>query len=125
DKDMPVSVSLGVGYQKLYYSSDTLSALGSSIDSWSLLLNGSVYRFIRLGDKVGVIPSAGVTFAHNSSSVDGFFPGNSTSDDIGVTLGANFAFLDGGGRIWGVAPQIEIGDSVTFSVEVGVIFSLL
>jgi len=126
DKDMPVSVSLGVGFQKIFFSSDELSQSDISIDAWNVGVNGSVYHFFRLGENTGVIPSVGLTFVHSETSASG--PGGSlsgSSDDLGLSLAGYFAYIDEGGHIYGAVPTIVIGDHVTFLIQIGVVWSLL
>jgi hypothetical protein len=126
DKDMPVSVSLGVGYQKIFFSSDTLSQEGGSIDAWNVGVNGSVYHFFRLGENTGVIPAVGLTFVHSETTISG--PNGSlsgSSDDLGLSLAGYFAYIDDGGHIYGVAPGLIIGDHLTFGIQIGVVWSLL
>lgn len=125
DKDMPVSVSLGVGYQKIFFSSDTFSQNDESIDAWNLGFNGSVYHFFRLGENTGVIPSVGLTFVHSETSATGPITGSASSDDLGVSLAGYFAYIDSSGHIFGAVPTIIIGDHVTFLIQIGVVWSLL
>lgn len=127
DKDMPVSVSLGVGFQKIFFSSDMLDQLDGSIDAWNLGVNGSVYHFFRLGENTGVIPSVGLTFVHSETSGTNFQGQTTTftSDDLGLSLAGYFAYIDSSGHIFGAVPTIIIGDHVTFLIQVGVVWSLL
>ncbi len=125
-KDMPVSVSLGVGYQKVFFNSDLASEQDVSIDAWNVGVNGSVYHFFRLGENTGVIPSMGITFVHSEITAEG--PAgkiSGSSDDLGVSLAGYFAYIDEGGHIYGAVPTIIIGDHVTFLISVGVVWSLL
>ena len=117
---MPISVGIGAGYEQLFVQSDFLDDSGVDISAWVLTLSGSVYRFFRLGENVGVIPSAGIGLVHSSVSSD---PGGSESDDdVAVQLSGNFAYLSGT-TIFGVTPFIVIGDGTVFGVNLQVVFS--
>jgi len=123
---MPISLGLSAGIAFPFYSSSELDAQGISVSAFGYSFGLMVYRFFRLGEWVGVTPAAGlsfsrvnVTFETPTGSVDG---GQST---LSGGFGAYFAFLDPGGRIWGVAPSLAIADDcVQFQLQVGVVFAM-
>ncbi len=113
-KEMPISLSLGAAYGRGFFSSDQLSDAGISLSAWNFTLASFVYRFIRITERVGVIPTFGAGWVYNSSTASrAGIDMTATDDGLRVLLGANLAVLDQGNHIWGVAPSLSFGHGPT------------
>ncbi len=120
--NMPVSVGVGAGFQYFIFESDDF-APGVELEGWTLTLTGSVYRFFRLGETTGVIPTAALIYAHSTTTLSNDFDSVDDSDDsVALGLNAYFALLSGK-NIFGLVPFIIIGDDVTLGINLAVIFS--
>jgi hypothetical protein len=122
---MPVSVGITAGYGKFFLSSEELDRRNVSLDMWNILADVSVYRFFKLAPNIGVTPSAGISFIHSEATASQF--GNeetSTDDSVTAAFGAYLAYLDEGGRIWGIAPFMNLGDSITVGLRAGLVLTL-
>jgi len=126
-KDIPISLSIGATFQKYFFQSDSLNNADATLDTWALTVNVAVYRFFRLGENTGVIPAASAVFTHGETTLTepGFQDATGSSDDFGLGLGAYFAYIDDGGRIYGLVPSVTIGDHVTVALTFGVVWSKL
>jgi len=113
-KEMPISLSVGTAYGRSFFSSDLLSAAGVSTSGWSFTLASFVYRFIRINERVGVIPTLGAGWVYNSFTASGNgVEMTATDDGLRVLVGANLAVLDHAGHIWGIAPSLSFGHGAT------------
>jgi hypothetical protein len=111
-KDVPVSVSVGANYSRSFYSSDVLSAADESISEWNAGAHVAAYRFFPLGERVGVTPAVTAGWVHGSITDSTPDDEQTLSDDaLAMGFGANLAYLDHGGHIWGVSPQLLFGTS--------------
>ncbi len=119
---MPISVGLSAGFEYDFYSSEDF-AEGAGISAYSFGGSAAVYRFIRLGERIGVTPAAILGVARGTVSFDG--SSEDVSDTtVGVTLAAYLAYLDEGGRVWGLVPNVAITDDFTsIGISLGVVFS--
>ena len=126
NKEMPISLSIGAAYGRSFFSSDQLSALGISASGWSFTLASFAYRFFRLTERVGVIPTFGAGWVYNSSTAsrDGIDM-TATDDGLRVLIGANLALLDHANHIWGIAPLLSFGHGPTsFGIAVNFVAPL-
>jgi hypothetical protein len=122
---MPVSVGIQASYAKFFLSSEELDRRNTSIDMWNISGDVSVYRFFKLAPNIGVTPLAGVSFIHTEVSASRFGNQESASDDsITAAFGGYLAYLDEGGRIWGIAPTLNVGDSITIALRAGLVWTL-
>jgi len=127
-KQMPVSVSVGAGYSRTFFSSDALSEIDASISAWSFSLLGGVYRFIPVAERIGVIPEINLGWLH--SSLSQMIPGETqtnTDDLFVIQLIPALAYLDAGGHVWGVSPSLSFGpgnNPTTFGISVTFISTL-
>jgi len=121
-KETPLSVSVGLGYVQIFFSSDTLSENDASLSSWGTVLVGSAYRFFPVAERIGVTPKIGLAWNH--TSVSGTVldqTQTATSDLFVIHLEAELAYLDSAGHIWGVAPNLSFGpgdNPTTFGISV-------
>jgi hypothetical protein len=126
--DVPVSVGLSAGFQKLFVTSSAFLP-GAGISGLGAGAGVSVYRFVKLTANVGVIPAASLGYVHtwttitNSAGTDTTF-GN---DSGALGLGAYLAYIDDAGRIWGLVPSVTFGfgdvKETTFGLELGLVIS--
>lgn len=126
-KTIPVSIGLGVGVPIGVLDSENFVGEEGGT-AYGLAASASVYRFFRLSSNVGIIPAAAFTVNYTKIKLT-----DENGDEIplvddddtsaSVSLGAYIAYLDSGGRIWGVVPQISFGDETVFGISVGIIFS--
>jgi len=113
-KELPLSVNLQAAYRNLFYFSQILDDAGLSVSGWQTGISAGVYRFVPLAPRIGVTPEVDAGWLHSSATLSrGSDKMTDTSEDIQVVVAANFAFLDGAGRIWGVAPKITFGSLAT------------
>ena len=113
-KEMPISLSVGTAYGRDSFASDQLSEAGVSASAWNFTLASFVYRFVRINDRVGVIPTLGAGWVYSSSTLSrGGVEMTATDDGLRVLIGANLAVLDHQGHIWGVAPSLSFGHGAT------------
>jgi hypothetical protein len=124
--DMPISLGLGVTFNWLSLQSDQLKAVGVEAESLGVGLSVGAYRFFRLGESTGIIPAAGVLYTHTEAKFTGPRGQITNKDDTAAAaLGVYFAFIDDGGRIYGIVPSVLIGSSVSFGLEFNLTWSLL
>jgi hypothetical protein len=113
-KEMPISLSVGTAYGRSSIASDQLSAAGISASAWEFTLASFVYRFVRINERVGVIPTFGAGWVYSSVTLSQNGVDRTTSDDgLRVLIGANLAILDHAAHIWGVAPSLSFGHGAT------------
>jgi hypothetical protein len=113
-KEMPISLSVGTAYGRSFISSDQLTAADISASGWGFTLASFVYRFVRINERVGVIPTLGAGWVYSSLTLsqDGVDM-TVTDDGLRVLIGANLAVLDHAGHIWGIAPSLSFGHGAT------------
>jgi hypothetical protein len=121
-KQIPLSVSVALGYSQNFYSSDTLSENDASLSSWATMAVAGAYRFIPVAERIGVIPRVTLGWVHRSSSLTALDETQTNTDDLLViALQGGLAYLDAGGHIWGVAPSVIFGPGntpTTFGISV-------
>lgn len=118
--DMPVSLGLSAGFEYQFLESDDFEAVDYEIDGWAIHTGANVYRFFRLGERTGIIPTAGLFFTHTSISDNR--DNTETDDNIRAEFGGYFAILMGQ-AILGIAPFVGIGEDVAFGISFGVVVS--
>jgi hypothetical protein len=127
-KEIPLSVSVGVGYTQSFLSSDTLSENGASLSAWATTLVGGAYRFFPVAERIGVTPEIDLGWIHNSLSETVLDQTQTaTSDLFVIQLKAALAYLDSAGHIWGVAPSLSFGpgnNPTTFGISVAFISTI-
>jgi hypothetical protein len=123
---MPISVGIGGGITGFGFSSDELERMNIEIESYNINGDVAVYRFFKLSSSVGITPALGGGFVHSELTVkqSGREDTTSTDDAFAFQVGTYFAFLDPGGRIWGVAPTVSLGEVTTISLRAGLVWSL-
>ncbi|MEO7734023.1 MAG: hypothetical protein ABIY55_23875 [Kofleriaceae bacterium] len=120
-KEMPISLSVGTAYGRSFISSDELNAAGISVSAWRFTVASFVYRFVRINERVGVIPTLGAGWVYSSSTLSRAGDDDITVSDDGprVLIGANLAVLDHANHIWGIAPLLSFGHgSTAFGIAV-------
>ncbi len=127
-KEIPLSVSVALGYAQDFYSSDTLSENDASLSTWATMLVAGAYRFVPVAERIGVIPQVTLGWVHSSSSQTVLDQTQTNTDDLLVIqLKGGLAYLDAGGHIWGVAPSVTFGPGntpTTFAISVAFISTL-
>jgi hypothetical protein len=127
-KQIPLSVSVALGYTQNFYSSDTLSENDASLSSWGTTVEAGVYRFIPVAERIGVIPQVNLGWVHSSSTQTVLDETQTNTDDLLlIELQGGLAYLDAGGHIWGVAPRVIFGPGntpTTFGISVAFISTL-
>jgi Outer membrane protein beta-barrel domain len=126
-KEMPISLSVGTAYGRSFIVSDQLSANDISASAWNFTLASFVYRFIRINERVGVIPTFGAGWVYSSLTLSRFGDDMTVSDDgLRVLIGANLAVLDHANHIWGIAPSLSFGHgSTAFGISVNFVAPLV
>jgi hypothetical protein len=126
-KTMPISLALSATFTKTWLTSDAFE--GESGGGTTGVIGGvSIYRFFRLGERVGIIPAASLNLNYIKASLTDF-DGNELIEDqtdtiVSVGLGAYLAYLDEGGRVWGLVPQVTItDDGAEFGLVLALVFS--
>lgn len=131
-KTIPISLSISASALYSTFASDNfVDEEGGGTYGASLGVN--VYRFFRLGESVGVIPAAGIS-AGIVQPYETMSDGTDVEDidslkPVSMSLGAYFAYIDSGGRVWGIVPQVSIplnddaGEDPVFGITVNLIFS--
>lgn len=122
----PVSVGLGAGVTGYAYSSDEFEQNDEDLSAYSVSADVSVYRFFKLSSNVGITPAAGLGYAYTSATfTQGTLENTETDDAVNFALGGYIAFLDQGGRIWGITPSVTIGsESTIVGLQAGVVWTL-
>lgn len=132
-KAIPISLAITAGASfSALGSDDFIGDAGGG--SYGVSGGVSVYRFFRLAESFGMIPAAAFNVAYSHvylTDVDGedveLDDPNATG--ISLSVGAYFAYIDSGGRIWGLVPQISIplnddaGEDPVFGITLNLIFS--
>lgn len=113
-REIPLSLSVGLGYEQSFFSSDTLRENDESVSQWVTTLIGGAYRFFPLAARIGVTPQIDLAWLH-SSFTDTIFDQSQTltDDQLVITLKAAVAYLDSAGHIWGVTPGLSFGPGKT------------
>jgi hypothetical protein len=124
--DMPISLSVGAFYNQLFVQSQTLSDEGIDATEYGLTGSVAVYRFFRLGEQTGIIPavSLGVSHSWTTFKEAGFADSTTEDTSVGVTFGAYFAYIDDGGRIYGLVPAVTVGDVTVVGLSLNIVWSL-
>src|SRR4051794_22053033 len=65
-KQMPLSLSLGMGYSQTFFSSESLNQIDASLSAWSFNIVGGAYRFFPVAERIGVIPQINLAWLHSS-----------------------------------------------------------
>jgi len=123
---VPISLGLRANVAFPFFSSQELDAQGVKVSAFGYGFAAMLYRFFRLGESVGVTPAVAFGFTRMNTTFEAptgpIDHGESIYDGA---LGAYFAFLDSGGRIWGLVPSVDItGNYVQASLTVGVVFAM-
>lgn len=122
---MPVSVGLGGGITGFGYSSEELDRMNVELRGNNINADASIYRFFKLASRFGVTPSLGAGYVRSSVTLtQGSSETTDTDDSFSFIGAAYFAFLDPGGRIWGVAPLVSISEVVTVGMQAGIVWTL-
>lgn len=113
-REIPLSLSVGIGYEQSFFSSDTLRENDESVSQWTTTLIGGAYRFFPLAERIGVTPQIDLAWLH-SSFTDAIFDQSQTitDDQLAISLKAAVAYLDSAGHIWGVTPGLSFGPGKT------------
>ena len=130
-KTMPISLALTAGFNWSFLDSDNF--VGDE-GGGAYGVNGgvSVYRFFRLAESFGIIPAAAFNVAWSNPYVTDEFGDDVDLDSltgISLSVGAYVAYIDSGGRVWGIVPQVAIplnddaGDDPVFGITINLIFS--
>jgi hypothetical protein len=124
--DMPISLGLALGVPIATLTSDELDAEGISGTLWGIAAGAAAYRFVKLAANLGVTPSIGLVYSYSHLSFKDPADRESTSSDnsIGLSLTGNLGFRSSAGRIYGISPSLFVGDNVSFSVFLNVIWAL-
>jgi hypothetical protein len=127
-KQIPLSVSVALGYSQNFYSSDTLSENDASLSAWATTVEAGAYRFIPVAERIGVIPQVNLGWVHSAFSQTVLDETQTNTDDLLVIeLQCGLAYLDAGGHIWGVGPRVIFGPGntpTTFGISVAFISTL-
>jgi hypothetical protein len=127
-KQMPLSVSVAMGYTQTFFSSDTLRENDASLSAWAFTLLGGAYRFFPVAERIGVIPQIELGWSHNSVSQMVLDRTQTDTEDLFVIeLKPSLAYLDPGGHVWGVSPTVSFGPGNTptaFGISVTFISTL-
>jgi hypothetical protein len=127
-KQIPLSVSVALGYSQNFYSSDTLRENDASLSLWATSVVAGAYRFIPVAERIGVIPQVNLGWIHSSASQTFLDETQTNTDDLLLfELQGGLAYLDAGGHIWGVAPSVTFGPGntpTTFAISVAFISTL-
>src|SRR6266545_4967159 len=116
---MPISLGIGASAAKFFFVSDTLDSRDQTLDGWNVNADASVYRFFKLAPRFGITPAVGAGFVHSWAGLKSRSGTDSSTDDtFRFAVGTYFAYLDDGGRIWGVAPAVSVGDDDVTTVSV-------
>lgn len=122
---MPVSLGVGGGVTVFGFASDELESRDAELASFNLNADASLYRFFKLAPNVGVTPAIGAGFVHTEVTLTQFGSEETSTDDAFSFQAATYlAFLDANGHIWGIAPQINVGETTTFAVRAGLVWTL-
>jgi hypothetical protein len=122
---IPISLGVGGGVTVFGFASDELEARGAELESFNYNADVSLYRFFKLSSNFGVTPAVGAGFVHTEVTLTQFGSEETTTDDAFSFQAATYlAFLDPNGHIWGIAPQINIGETTTFAVRAGLVWTL-
>lgn len=123
---MPISLGLGVGGSSGMLTSSQLDDAGISGSLWGVVGNVEAYRFVKLAPTVGVTPSISLQYAYSQLSLKNTFDNEITTSDsqFSVGLTSYFGFLGSNGMIYGIAPTLNLGEHVSFSVYFGLIWPL-
>ncbi len=122
---MPISLGIGGGITGFGYSSDELEARDAELQGFNYNADVSLYRFFKLSSNFGVTPALGAGFVHSEVTLTQFGNEDTATDDAFTFQAATYlAFLDPNGHIWGIAPQVNIGDTTTVAVRAGFIWTL-
>jgi hypothetical protein len=122
---MPISLGVGGGVTVFGFSSDEFEARDIEIESFNYNADVSLYRFFKLSSNFGVTPAVGAGFVHSEVTLTQFGDEETSTDDAFSFQAATYlAFLDPNGNIWGIAPQVSIGETTTFAVRAGLVWTL-
>jgi len=124
--NMPISLGLGIGVPVLKLTSAQLDDAGITGSAWGIGTLIEVYRFIKLTPNIGVTPSIALDYTYTHVSFGNMAGDEVTQSDnvLGVGLTSYFGFLGPMGAIYGFAPSLGLGDHISFSVNVGMIWPL-
>lgn len=122
---MPISIGIGGGLTIFGFSSDELESRGAELESINANADVSIYRFFKLSSNFGVTPAVGAGFVYTEVTLTQFGSEETTTDEAFSFQAATYlAFLDPNGHIWGIAPQISVGETTTFAVRAGLVWTL-
>lgn len=122
---MPISLGVGGGVTVFGFSSDELEERGAELTGYNVNADVALYRFFKLTPTFGISPAVGAGFVHSEITLTQFGDEEtSTDDELSFQVGSYLAFLDRAGRIWGVAPQVNLGETVTVAVRAGLVWTL-
>lgn len=124
--EMPISLGLGVAVPAIKLTSQRLDDAGVSASAVGVGAGIEAYRFIKLAPDIGVTPSVALAYTYRHTSVSNMSGDSVTNDDnhFGVSLTSYFGFLGANGTIYGVAPSLQIGDPISFTLYVGMIWPM-
>jgi hypothetical protein len=124
--NVPISLGISAGVTFPFYSADVFDEYGISASAFGYGFGLSAYRFFRLTESVGVIPTVGLEWMHRDISVENSVQKlESSSSTFGGVLCAYFAFIDSGGRIWGLVPAVGINeDGLGYHLGFASVFSM-
>ena len=125
--EMPISLAIDAEVAAIAASSPGLEDAGITVTGVQGSIGASLYRFFRLGPSIGVTPSAGFRLTRNMLTFRDEFDEvitEATDDSVLLVLRGNFGFLDSRGTIYGVTPSLSLGDTTSFGVMFGMIWSL-
>ena len=124
--DMPISLALQLGVPFGMLTSQQLDDAGISGTLWGIAGGVAAYRFIKIAPNVGVTPSIGLLYTYSHITLKNDMDEQVTSSDgqIGLNLTGNFGFLASNGAIYGISPSLFLGDNVSYSLTVGIIWTL-
>jgi hypothetical protein len=122
---MPISVGIGAGATAFGYASDELERQDDELSGWNVNGDVSLYRFFKLAPRFGITPAVGGGFVHSELTLTQSGSESTATDDAFTFQVATYlAFLDASGRIWGVAPTVAIGETVTVALRAGLVWTL-
>lgn len=124
--DMPISLGLGLGLPIATLTSSELDADGISGTLWGINAGVAAYRFVKLAPNIGITPSIGLVYSYSHLSLTNMFGDEITSSDnnVGVSFTGNLGLLGATGTIYGISPSLFVGENVSFSVNLSMIWSV-